>query len=419
MRSSQAGFVTLAAIVIMIIVGLIGTLLYTSLLGEVQGEIGTRQSVAALGVAEAGANWAGNKLQGGGSFTYTGDTGQAVQGADGAQVGVFDVSVTCADGSAVGSSGCTTQPNSRLVAATGYVPNKTLVLGKRTVQIVATQTSALKFTNGVCSYGTVWMDQFATVNGNVGSEGSATPDTTILQGARVNAAGSQSGSVSVVTSASCTDGCSVAVAGGVNSGQTPGTVCPNRTQVINSFTCPTGSTDVTSSTTISVANGNTSLRDISAPQYSTITFATTGPTDVLNVHVRSVFFDQYAKFVITGGGSVVLTVQGNTYFQQWAQIGVDSLGNTLPSKQLLWESCTTNNSGSTSSAGLGIDQHATVSGVFVVPQGSVVVDQALAASGAIVGNSVFVDQYATFNYDNSSWGAAGGFAKLTSWEDVP
>lgn len=188
---------------------------------------------------------------------------------------------------------------------------------------------------------------------------------------------------------------------------------------INSFTCPIGSTDVTGTTTISVANGNTLLRDISAPQHSTITFATTGPTDVLNVQVRSVFFDQYAQFVITGGGSVVLTVQGNTYFQQWTQIGVDTIGNTLPSKQLLWESCTTNNSSATSTAGLGIDQHATVSGVFIVPQGSVVVDQALAASGAILGNSVFVDQYATFNYDNSVWGAAGGFARVSSWQDVP
>jgi hypothetical protein len=235
----------------------------------------------------------------------------------------------------------------------------------------------------------------------------------------VNAGGGQSGSASAVTAASCTDGCGTSVAGGVNSGQTPGTVCPNRTNVINSFTCPIGTTDVTATTTISVANGNTLLRDISAPLYSTITFATTGPTDVLNVQVRSVFFDQYAKFVITGGGRVVLTVQGNTYFQQWTQIGVDAIGNTLPAKQLLWQSCTTNNSSSTSGAGLGIDQHATVSGVFIVPQGSVVVDQALAASGVILGNSVFIDQYATFNYDNSAWGAAGGFAKVSSWQDVP
>jgi hypothetical protein len=64
MRSSQAGFVTLSAIIIMVVVTLVGTLLYTSLLGELQGEIGARQSVAALGVAEAGANWAGNKLGG-------------------------------------------------------------------------------------------------------------------------------------------------------------------------------------------------------------------------------------------------------------------------------------------------------------------------------------------------------------------
>lgn len=56
--------------------------------------------------------------------------------------------------------------------------------------------------------------------------------------------------------------------------------------------------------------------------------------------------------------------------------------------------------------------------MFVVPQGSVVVDQALAASGAIVGNSVFVDQYATFNYDNSAQNLVV-YKKLTAWQDAP
>lgn len=427
MRSGQAGFVTLAAIIIMVVVSLIGVLLYTSLMGEVQGEIGTRQSVAALGIAEAGANWAGNKLAGPNPGWYAGDTGQAAQDAGGVQVGVFDVNVTCTDGSAV-TTGCPAQPLSRLVASTGYVPNKTLALGKRTVQIVAsTAPSSLNFNNAVCTYNALNFDQGVTIRGNVGSEGAMTPDIT-LQGpsggaSTVVAGGGQPGNAYAVSSVSCSQSCASQIAGSVNNNQAAGTVCPNRASVVASFSCPVGGSDITSSATISVANGNTSLHDINVGSGSTITFATVGPTDVLHVNANSVTAGQGSKFVITGGGSVVLTLAGDMHINQNSYFGIDGLNNLLPAGRFEVESCSTD-TGTTKTgtpAAVRFDQGSQLSAVFIVPQGSVDMNQAQTTQAVILANNGQFDKNTSFSFDGSGnnifWGS--GIKTLTSWQDVP
>jgi hypothetical protein len=426
-KSTQAGFVTLAAIVIIVIIGLVGTLLYTSLLGEVQGEIGSRQSVAALAVAEAGANWAGNKLAGPNPGWYTGDTGQVVQDADGVQVGVFDVSVTCTDGSAV-STGCPAQPLSRLIASTGYVPNKTLALGKRTIQIVAsTSSSPVNFNNAVCVYQGLNFDQGVTIRGNIGSEGAATPDITLLgpsgNAASVIAGGGQPGNAYAVSTVSCSQGCASQIAGSVNNNQASGTICPSRAAVAGSFSCPVGAGDITSSTTISVANGNTSLQNINVGSGSTITFATTGPSDVLRVNANAVTAGQGSTFVITGGGSVVLTLAGDMRINQNSLFGADSSNNLLPAGRFEVESCSTD-TGTTKTgtpAAVQFDQGTQISAAFIVPNGSVDWNQAQTSNAVILANNAQFDKGTQFSFDGSAnnvlWGA--GAKKLTSWEDLP
>lgn len=427
MKSGQAGFVTLAAIIIMVVVSLIGVLLYTSLMGEVQGEIGTRQSVAALGIAEAGAHWAGNKLAGPNPGWYTGDTGQVVQDAGGVQVGVFDVNVTCTDGSAV-TTGCPAQALSRLIASTGYVPNKTLALGKRTVQIVAsTAPSSLNFNNAVCTYNALNFDQGVTIRGNIGSEGTMTPDIT-LQGpsggaASVIAGGGQPGNAYAVSTVSCSQGCASQIAGSVNTNQAPGSVCPNYASVVASFSCPVGVSDITSSATISVANGNTSLHNINVGSASTITFATAGPTDVLHVNANAVTAGSGSKFVITGGGSVVLTLAGDMHINQNSYFGVDSLNNLLPAGRFEVESCSTDTgtTGTGTASAVRFDQGSQLSAVFIVPQGSVDMNQAQTTNAVILASTGQFDKNTSFSFDGSGnnvlWGS--GNKTLTSWQDVP
>ena len=414
MRSNNAGFVTLAAIIIMVVVALVGTLLYTSLLGETQGEIGARWAATSLNVAEAGANWGVAKLGGAGASAYRGDFNQAVQGANGTAVGIFDVTVTCADGTAV-SSGCSAQPGARLISATGYAPSKTTALGTRTIRILVNQTSPLNFNNSVCAYTSLTLDQGVTIKGNVGSEGTTFPDMT-LDGpsgnpARILAGGGQSGNATAVSTASCSQSCSTQVAGTVTGGQTPGTVCAGRTQTIASFTCPVGTQNITGSATISRAAGNTTLNSITVGAGSTVVFATAGPSDVLVVQANSITAGQGSIFRITGGGSVVLTLAGPMHLDQTSLFGVDSTNTLLPANNMEVESCSTGT--------IQFDQGSRISAVIIAPQGSVYIDQAQLMNGAILADTVHFDRNTNFSFDSSAGSLGGGFTKLASWQDVP
>jgi hypothetical protein len=425
MRSKDEGFVTLAAIIIMVVTALAGTLLYTSLLGETQGEISARWAATALNVAEAGANWGIAKLAGAGAATYAGAANQALQSADGTPVGVFDVTVTCSNGSAA-ITGCPppAQSGTRIISATGYAPSKATALGVRTIRILVNQTSALNFNNSICAFTSVNLDQGVMIAGNVGSEGATSPDLT-LQGpsgnpAKILAGGGQSGNATAVSTASCSQNCDTQVAGVVRSGQTPGTVCPNRAQVIASFACPIGSQNITSDTIISTATGNTTLNNITVGSGSTVVFATAGPSDVLVVHANSITAGQGSIFRITGGGSVVLTLAGPMHINQSSLFGVDSMNTLLPANHMEVESCSTNTgTGSGGTAAVQFDQGSRISAVVIAPQGSVDINQAQLMGGAILADTVQFDKGTNFSFDNTAGSLGGGFPKLVSWQDVP
>jgi hypothetical protein len=408
-RSGQSGFVTLAALLIIVTVTLVSTLVLTSLLGEYQAEIGARQATSALAVAEAGANWAGNKLAGSGAHTYAGDLNQSVVDATGKQVGAFDVTVTCTDGSSV-TTGCTAQPASRLIKATGYVPSKTLTLGKRTVWI---QTSSV-LKNAVCAYTSLTVSLLAAVTGNVGSEGTANPDLTVSLGGFVLAGSGQAGSANAVTTVSCAFGCSVA--GGINNNQAAGTVCSNKAQVVASFTCPTGTTDITSSATISVANGNTTLRNINVGASATVTFATVGPSDVLHVQAKTLSGGNGSTFRITGGGSVVLTLSGDLHVFQLSSFGVNSSGGLLPASNFVVESCASD------ATAVQFDNGTIESAVLIVPSGTVSLTAGQAAQGAILADTINLSLGTVFTFDptaNNVSALSGAFTKVNTWQDVP
>ena len=234
--------------------------------------------------------------------------------------------------------------------------------------------------------------------------------------------GGQPGNANAVTTTSCSQSCATQVAGSVNNNLPAGTVCPNLAQVQALFTCPVGSTDITSSATISVANGNTSLHNINVGSSSTITFATTGSTDVLHVSVNAITAGQGSTFQITGGGSVVLTLAGDMHINKNSFFGVDNLNNLLPASNFEVESCSTDTGTTktgTASAVL-FDQGTQLSAVFIVPSGSVDMNQAQLSNGAILANNVQFDKSTTFSFDSSASSLGGaGFSKLNSWQDVP
>ncbi len=418
MRSGQAGFVTLAAIVIMVVVTLIGTLLYTSLLGEVQGEIGARQSVAALGVAEAGVNWAGNKLGGAGAPTYAGNTNQAANTADGTQVGVFDVSVTCLDGSAV-STVCATQGNFRQITSTGYLPTKSLALGKRQIQIVTQETVYQNMNFALCAYNLVAMQPSNTVQGDVGSEGVVTPDLVMAPGAAVQAGGGLPGNITMVTTASCGT-CSGQVAGSVNPNAAAGTVCPNKTNVANAYACTPGTTDWPGGD-LTINSANASWRNITLSS-NTVTFDTTGLTAPLVVQVNSInAIGPNNSFLIKGGGRVQLIVNGTTTVGPSSVFGADAATRSLVSaSSLLLESCSSINTGSPVDIFFG--PKGSISAVFVDPNGFLTLNPMNTFQGSVLAGTIQMQPKAGYTYDSSAQNIGFGngvFTKLVSWQDVP
>jgi hypothetical protein len=415
MRSREHGFVTLASLVIILIITITGGILMASLLGEVQGGYGYTEAIGAVSVAEAGLHWGGAKLTGPFATTefYAGDLNQTLLSAGGQTAGMFDVTVTCADGSAV-STGCVAAPNDRLIRAIGYVPSKAGVLGRRTVQALVAQNSF--FNKAICAYTSVTFSQGVTVQGDVGSEGSAS-----LQGPSGNAARIQPapgnvepGSLYAVGAISCSQGCANQVAGTVNPNQTPGTVCPSRAQVSSSYSCAPGSGTL-SGGAVTISAANNSLSTVTLGSGGTVTFQTTGPTNVLTVNVGTITAGSNSQFIVQGGGSVVLNVQGQLTVAQGSFFGVDGSGNVLPADHLIVQSC---NTGSPSPA-VWFNQTGKLSGVFIVPNGDIKMDQAQLSQGAVLANNITFDQSTGFGFDASASSVGFGFNKLISWQDVP
>jgi len=432
MRPTEKGFVTLAALLDVLIITLIGAILMTSLFGEIQGEFGYNEAVSAASTAEAGLHWAGNKLSGASATTqiYQGDTNQTLQTAGGQQAGVFDVGVTCANGTAVdtGSAGCSNLPNQRLVRATGYVPSKTGMLGKRTVQALVSQNTFYNKT--ICGYQNVTFAQGVTIQGDVGSEGTVNPDLS-LQGPSGSAAtiqpapgGVQPGSAYAVSSVSCSQGCPSQVAGSVNNNQAAGTVCPNLAQVWSSYVCTPGTATFNASA-LTITSANNSWNSITLATGGSVTFVTAGPTDVLTVNVNSISAGSNTQFVLQGGGIVQLNVNSQLTAGQGSGFGLTSFQSPLPSPiptsvlvpagHLIVRSCNTG----TPTPAIWFNQSGGLSAVFIAPYGNVKMDQAQNSQGAILAANITLDQGTGFGFDATASAVGFGFNKLLSWQDVP
>lgn len=67
-----------------------------------------------------------------------------------------------------------------------------------------------------------------------------------------------------------------------------------------------------------------------------------------------------------------------------------------------------------------LDQGSQLSAVFIVPNGSVDMNQAQYSNGAILANNMQFDKTTTFSFDNSAYSLLwSSTPKLNSWEDVP
>ena len=428
LRPAEGGSVTLLALLIMLLVMAIGAGFMRSLLGEAQGGIGSRYATSALAVSEAGLHWAGNMLTGtsAATYTYVGSSDHVVQGAGGQQVGVFDVDVVCVDGVTLPTANACAgvQPYRRLIRATGYVPSKTVTLGRRRLEARVAQNTF--FDKAICGYDSVNFDQGAIVRGDVGSEASITLYGPPINPSRINPSPPgvvppQAGNAYAVGTITCSVNCNTQIAGTVNPGQPAGSVCPNRVQVRSTYNCTPGSTDliVPASGSASISSANRFLRNVTTGQFATITFVTTGPNDVLDVHVRSIVAGKNTRFLIAGGGKVRLHIEDQLWLGQSSQFGVDASTNSLvEAYRMVVNSCSNPADGDPVPA-VQFNQTGQISGLFIVPYGKVQLDQAQLTKGAILAGTIQFDRGNNFAYDSGALNIGFGFNILNSWQDLP
>jgi hypothetical protein len=232
---------------------------------------------------------------------------------------------------------------------------------------------------------------------------------------QVVAGGGQPGNVSTVTSPDC-GACAGQVAGSVNPNQAPGTVCPNKTNVLNSYTCTPGVTDWGGGS-LTINSTNASWRDITMSK-DTVTFDTTGLSGSLVVQVNSISATGPGNtFLIKGGGSVKLILKSTISVGPSSVFGQDATtGNPVNASQMLVESCS--NTGSD----IFFGPKGSISAVFIDPNGGVQLNPSNVLQGSVLANDIQMQPKTGYNYDPSASNitfGSGQFTKLVSWQDVP
>jgi hypothetical protein len=409
----------------LIAAGVLTVGLLSSLLGEIQGGFSYRHGVQALAVAEAGVHYAVARINETGGSAYPGESNrQMVHPTQGA-LGVFDVAVRCSNGTVPGNPdpcAVAPRPNERIVTATGFVPDSTRSLGRRTVVVVVHQTMLTSLDFAVCGRDGVTLDRDTDTYGNVGSNANISlqgPPNTPGSLARTYAYGGQPGNATAGGSVNCSGSCGPPysqVAGVTASNYPGGQVCP----VLPAFTCSpataaSGDRLNQSNLTISAANANTVLRNVTMGADSTLTFATTSASEILTVHLNTLIVGRTSRVRVTGLGKVVLHMAGRMEIGQETLFGVDGTNANINPGHFVLQSCSDD-----VGTDYAVEFHQTgeINAIILAPNGRVQFDQASLSSGAIQSRTVQFDRDTQFHYDTTGFAIGGGaFNNLTSWRE--
>lgn len=419
-RGGERGNALLMVLLFLMAAGVLTVAILDSLLGEIQGAISYRYAVQALGAAEAGVHYGTAMINGSGGSGYTGETDRVLTHPIQGQVGLFDVGVRCSDATVPANPNpCVgaPQPSVRVITSTGFVPTRALSLGRRTVVAVIRENVITSLDFAVCGIDGVTFDRDTVTRGNVGSNANISLLGPAGSYARTLPLPGQAGDATAGGIVTCSGSCGPPisqVAGTTTSNFPGGQVCP----VLPAFSCNPGTTDVTTSPlTISAANGNTSLRDVTLGSSSTLTFATTTVTEVLTVQMRNLTIGQLSRVRVTGPGRVVLHTAGPMQVNQGTLFGVDASDADIPPGNLLVRSCSAD-----SGTDFAVEFHQTgaINAIILAPNGRVQLDRANLSNGAIQSRTVQFDQNTNFTYNNTNLAVGSGvFGTLTSWREQP
>ncbi|MGQ0571670.1 MAG: DUF7305 domain-containing protein [Armatimonadota bacterium] len=414
-------------LLLLVVAGVLTVAILDNLLGEIQGAVSYRHTVRALAAAEAGVHYATAKINDTGGSAYSGEIDRLVTHALEGQIGLFDVTVRCSNGSVPGNPNpCAVapQPNVRVITSTGFVPNKTTVSGRRTVVAVVRQQTFTSLDFAVCGVEGVTLDRDTGTYGNVGSDQNIFlngPPHTPGSLARTYAYGGMAGDATAGGTVTCSGSCGSSyfqVAGTTTSSYPGGVVCP----VLPPFTCnpSTSASDDRlnqTSLTVSAANANTVLRDVEMESNSTLTFATTSASEILVVHLKTLIVGQNSRVRVAGPGKVELHMAGRMEINQGTLFGVDEVDADIAPGRFVIDSC---------AADVGTDyavefhQTGRINAILLAPNGRVQLDQASLSRGAILSRTVQFDRNTQFQYDSTGFVVSGGaYNTLVSWREQP
>jgi hypothetical protein len=404
------------------------------------------QAVRVFNIAEAGIHFAMARLQSTGATSYTGETVPITDGITGQSLGQATVRVRCLD------AGSSTPPCSggteayRRIVSEGTLPSG----GPRRVVVAVVEGFPEGVgTYAICSYDTVTINQGITVYGDVGSNADISLAGPSGNYARIrNSAAAPSpynslsyaGDALAVGTVSCSQGCTLQVAGRAVSGA-PGPVCP----VVALPAFAPGATDIsvvnpTTSYEIDASGADVALRNVtvgaagssagcdgSTPFRDLVMRA--GPAGTTRVvQMESLTMGRCARLIIEGAGNVEVRVAKTTgtavQLGQYGRIGMLPTApyGTLPvpAGRLTFRVRSTGRD----PAAVQIDRSSVVTGAWHVPNGEVDLDRMVGVVGqfygAILSNWTDIDRDFVFTYDSTALMGTTtytNFSKLRSWKD--
>jgi hypothetical protein len=384
------------------------------------------QAVQVFNVAEAGLQYAIGQMQIAGAATY-GNPQQTLTITSGSTtLGTATIQVNCITDT---SWPPTTWPCTGAYA--GYrriISTGSLTIGgpSRTVVAVVQGYGLAGSAYALCASQTLTANTGATINGDVGSNGTITLQSSAKVNGNSGASPPYTGLARANGSITCSSSCSTQVAGGATPNAI-GRVCPTLTTGpfspgSTNHTVASGSTwTINSSTGYNWNNVTVNAGTCSGgTPYTTLQISVPAGTTTV-VQMNQLTMASCTRLMIaSGSGNIDLRIGAATGTglsvgtrSHFGVLSTDTQSTpaSVPASQLEVEvnsssTCTTSCAANIQSS----DTTGVAAGVFLVPNGEIQVGPSEQMHGAIVANTVTLNSSLTFTYDTSAGGGAPAFS---------
>ncbi len=425
----QRGAIMMFVLLVMILVATITVGVMNLISADQAAGLHELQAVQVFNVAEAGLQYAIGQMQISGAGTY-GNPQQTLTVTSGSTtLGTAKIQVNCITDTSwpPGTWPCTgTYAGYRRIISTGSLP----VGGpSRTVVAVIQGYGLAGSPYALCASSTLTANTGATINGDVGSNGSITLQSSATVNGNSGAVPPYTGLARADGTITCSSSCGSQVAGGTTANAI-GWVCPTvQTGPFapgsSSHTVSSGTTwTINSSTgftwnTITVNAGSGSCSSGSNP-YSTLQIQAGAAGTTTVVQMNQLSMASCTRLMILGAGNIDLRIGAATgtglsvgSSSHFGVLSTDTQSTPapVPASQLEVEVNSSSTCATSCAANIQSTSSASVaSGVFVVPNGEIQTGTSEQMHGAVLGSKVTLGSTTTFTYDTSAGSGPSTFS---------